>query len=740
VRVRAIVPSRRDHAVMNSAMPSPGDRAVVTSMCRLCMGYCGIRVTVEDGRVVHVTGDPENPLTRGFTCAKGRTLPEQLSTEKRLLHSMARTPSGGHERIPVAELVDAVARRIGDLLERHGPRSVATYAGTGTGAYMASMAMADAFAKAIGSPMAFYPGSIDQPGKQIAMSLHGRWSAGTYDFGTADVWMFIGTNPIVSMWAGTGIADPIRSIRDARRRGMRVIVVDPRRTELAALADVHLRPRPGEDAALLAGLVRAVLASGRYDADFVAEHADGREALEAAVAPFEAREVEARTGVPVELQEAAVATLLSSRRGCITAGTGANMTPWGSLTESLGLSLHSLCGYWRRAGELVTNPGVLMPPVEFREQAEPAPPLFGATEMRARPLCQTSSGMPTAALADEMLLDGPDRVRALLNLGGNPVTAWPDQLKTVEAIQALDLLVCFDIRMSATSRYADYVVASKFALEVPQVTSLELAISWYGATCSMFPVPYGMYSPAVVTPPPGSEVVEEWEVLLAVAGKLGVTVDFAGERLEPGCAPTTDDFYEIMYRGTRVPLSDVRKYEHGHVFDEAPPVLVLPRAEGHELRLQLGHDVVVDLLRTLARQRPLDAQAYPFRLTSRRMKNSKNSSGIDVEGLFAPGCVNPAFMHPDDLDELGLTSGDTVRIRSERSSLPAIVEADNTLVRGMVSMAHAWGDAPERDDEFRVIGSCTNRLIDSTKEFDAITGMPYMTAVPVTVEPLDDLR
>jgi anaerobic selenocysteine-containing dehydrogenase len=707
-------------------------------MCRLCLAYCGIRVTVSEGRAVHVIGDPNNPLSHGFTCAKGRTLPEQLASKTRLLQSVARTASGGYEPVPVATVVDDVARRLSDLLERHGPRSIASYFGTGSAAYPAAMAMGGAFTQAIGSPMMFHPGTIDQPGKQVAMSLHGRWNAGAYGFATADVWMFIGTNPIVSMWGGLTVTDPVRSIRDARRRGMRVIVVDPRRTELAALADVHLRPRPGEDAALLAGLIRAVLASGRYDADFVAEHASGVERLRAAVSPFDPGEVESRTGVSRTMQDAAVATLLSSRRGCITAGTGANMTPWGTLAECLALSLHTLCGYWRRAGERVSNPGVLVLHSEFRAQAEVAPPVFGTNSMRARPLRETSAGMPTAALPDEMLLDGPDRVRAFINLGGNPVAAWPDQLKTIAAMQALDLLLCFDIRMSATARYADYVVASKFALEVPQLTSSERSISMYGATSSQFQVPYAMYSPAVVAPPPGSEVVEEWEVLLAVAGKLGVTVEFAGERLEPGCTPTTDDLYEMLFRGTRVPLAEVRRFEHGHVFDEGLPVVVAPRAEGHELRLQLADDLVVDALQSLANERGVELRAYPFRLISRRMKNAKNSSGIDVDALFAPGSLNPAYMHPDDLRSLGLMTGDTVRIVSERSSIPAVVAADDTVLSGVVSMTHAWGDGPERDHEFRVLGSCTSRLVDSTKAFDPITGMPFMTAVPVAVEPLDD--
>jgi anaerobic selenocysteine-containing dehydrogenase len=291
--------------------------------------------------------------------------------------------------------------------------------------------------------------------------------------------------------------------------------------------------------------------------------------------------------------------------------------------------------------------------------------------------------------------------------------------------------------MSATARYAHYVVASKFALEVPQLTGAEGSINMYGATSTQFREPYAMYSPAVVAPPPGSDVVEEWEVLLAVAGRLGLTLTLGAERLEPGCRPTTDELYEMLFAATRVPLDDVKRYEHGHVFDEGPPVLVLPRADDCDLRLQLADPLVLEALRALgADDERARSAAYPFRLISRRMKNAKNSSGLDVEALFPNRSINPACMNPGDLERLHLTDGDEVRIRSERSWIPAVVAYDETVPSGVVSMAHAWGDGPDRDDEFRAIGSCTSRLVDNDAWFDPVTGMPVMTAIPVAVERL----
>jgi anaerobic selenocysteine-containing dehydrogenase len=168
-------------------------------------------------------------------------------------------------------------------------------------------------------------------------------------------------------------------------------------------------------------------------------------------------------------------------------------------------------------------------------------------------------------------------------------------------------------------------------------------------------------------------------------------------------------------------------------------VFVEPRRDGHDLRLQLANPTMLEALQALdVDGSPSDPERFPFRLISRRMKNAKNSSGLDVDALFPEGSVNPAFANPDQIRALGLRDGAVVTIRSERSWIPAIVASDETVPMGVISMAHAWGDGPEHDAEFRRIGSCTSRLVDNEKSFDPVTGMPVMTAVPVTIERAPD--
>jgi anaerobic selenocysteine-containing dehydrogenase len=438
------------------------------SICRFCHAHCAILVDVEDGRAVRVRGDRENPIYHGYTCAKGRALPEQHSHPERLLRSQKRMRDGSHAPIEVERAIREVAERVQPLLDRHGSRSVALYTGTFSFPYPAAAPLAIAWMDAIGSTMRFTSATIDQPGKMVAAALHGRWAGGAQPFEGADTWLLVGANPTVSKSIGIPCYNPAFHLHRALRRGMKLVVIDPRRSEVAKQAAVHLQGRPGEDPTILAGMLRVVLREGLGDLDFVRENARGLDELRAAVEPFSPDYVERRADVRRGDLLLAARTFARARRGQANAGTGPNMSGRGNLTEYLLLCLTTLCGRWLRAGERVPNPGALLPAA--RAKAQPVAPTAGwgfGERLRVRGLADTAAGLPTAALADEILLPGEGRVRALFCLGGNPMAAWPDQLKTDAAMRALDLLVTFDIKMSATAKLAHYVIAPRLSLEQP---------------------------------------------------------------------------------------------------------------------------------------------------------------------------------------------------------------------------------------------------------------------------------
>jgi anaerobic selenocysteine-containing dehydrogenase len=714
-----------------------------TSFCRFCHAFCGLKVTVEDGRAVKVIGDVDNPLYRGFSCVKGRALPEQHYNPARLLQSMKRDRDGVHRPIPVEQAMDEIAGRLIDIVAESGPRSVALYKGTYSFMYVSGADMSSAWLSALGSPMKFSSGSIDQPGKQIAAALHGMWNAGPQPFGEADTWLMIGANPTVSMWGGIPQYDPKRRLREAKARGMKLIVVDPRRTEAAANADLFLQPRPGEDPTILAGMLRVILLEQLYDAQFVADEVHGLDELRARVQPFTPEYVEARARVSAEAVVAAARMFASGTRGSVTAGTGPNMAPRGSLTEYLIVCIQTVCGRWLRAGERVPNPFVLMPARTFKAQADERPPAWGYGEqLRVRGLGQNASGLPTSGLADEILLEGPGRVRALISFGGNPLVAWPDQLKNYDALRALDLLVTIDIKMSATAKLADYIIAPKLCLEIDAITLPNERIWGYAAAGTGFPEPYGMFAPAVVDPPAGADVIEEWEFFYGLARRMGLQLSLGDVDVDMD-ELTAGGVHQLITRTSRIPLDEVKRYPNGHVFED-PAAVVLPKDQGWPHWLDVGHPYMMEQLHQVANE-PLvshagyrDDDVFSYRLVSRRMLDVYNSSGHDIPHLVRKYTYNPAFMNPTDMDGEGFRRGDIIEIDSGHAQILGVVETEDALTRGVISMAHAWGDAPKHDSDVRTIGSNTGRLSNVERDFDPVHGLPVMSAIPVNVRLSDE--
>jgi anaerobic selenocysteine-containing dehydrogenase len=716
-----------------------------TSICRFCHAGCAILVDVEDGKAKRVVGDKENPIYHGYTCPKGRALPEQHAHPERLLHSMKRAADGSHQAIPATRAIDEVAAQISEIVEKYGPRSVALYTGTFSFGYAAAAPMALAWFDAIGSPMRFSSATIDQPGKLIAPALHGEWGGGAQTFTGADTWLLVGANPTVSKSVGIPANNPAWHLDDGVKKGMQLIVIDPRRSEAAKKAAVHLQAKPGEDPTIIAGLIRIILTEDLYDRAFVTENAEGLETLRQLVEPFDPDYVARRAEVPADQLRLAARTFATGRRGQAQAGTGPNMSARGLLTEYLLLCLNTLCGRWLREGERIPNPGVLLPPISAK--AQPMPPGKGwgyGEKLRIRNFSDTRAGLPTAALADEILLEGDGQVRALFCLGGNPMVAWPDQEKTFAAMQKLDLLVTFDIKMSSTAQLADYVIAPKLTLEQPGMTLSSEALTPYSMGYS---VPYAQYTEKIVDPPEGSDLIEEWEFFYGLGQRMKLPLTLqaayswgpdmaqpARSDLDMQNKPTTEDLFEMMTKGSNVSLEEVKRHPHGHIFEEFDRC-VAAKDSDCTARLELASPPMMEELADVAGESFEVDTERPFLLTCRRLLEVHNSAGRDIEKLVRKYRYNPAFMHPEDLEALGVAPGDVVAISSDHATILGVAEAEANLRRGIVSMPHAFGDAPTDANDARVreIGSNTGRLTSVERDYDPYSGIPLMSSIPVRV-------
>jgi len=713
------------------------DSAVETrrSFCRFCHAGCAIDVDVDvdANRVVAVRGVLDDPMYEGYTCIKGRHLGDQHHHDARLYNSVKKI-DGSFVSISTSTAFDQIAQRLAGLIERHGPRTLATYCGTAAFQNAAGLPVAKAFHRAIGSPSFYTSVSIDQPAKYVAPMRHGSWQAGVQPFESSAVAMVIGCNTLVSAYSfpgGLPSFNPLVRLRRAKANGLRLIVIDPRYTELAQYADLFLQVRPGEDPTLLAGIIREILANDAIDREFVSQWVNGLAELARAVEPFTPDYVAHRAGVPADQVREAARVFATGPTGSVSTGTGPNMAPHSTLTEHLSLCLNTLCGRYVRAGEALLNPGgVLTASAPIRAQVNPPMPqaLHRGAPQRVRDLYIHHGEAPTSTLADEMLLEGEGQVRALLTIGGNPVVAWPDQRKTVEALRSLDLHVVIDAQISATAQLAHYVIASTLSLERPDLpTSID---PWFGEA-------YTNYTPAVIEPAP--EMRQEWQLYTELAARLGVTLSLPGGDIAPGAAATADDILDLIYVRSKVPLSELREQHGGRMYPELATV-AQPAEASAAARLELAPEGIErELADVFAEQTSaeviagFDATRHTFRLTSRRLKSVFNSSGRELPALRDKEGTNFAHMHPDDLVAIGVAGGDTVELASPRGAIRAIVKSAPDVRQGTVSMAHAWGGLPDTESDVAVFGSTTSMLVDTASGYDPFTGIPVMSAIPVQV-------
>lgn len=701
-----------------------------SSVCRICPGACGVRAEIdENGQLLRILADRDHLMSGGYICIKGRQAPEAANGKARILRPLKRLADGRFVEIALETALDEIGTKLAVILAESGPRAISLFKGTAAYFNVVHNQMMPDFLAAIGSPSFFTTITIDQSAKAVTMGRMGYWDAGRPRMRDADALMLVGTNPLLAISTqGFEMFNATKRMKDAKARGMKLIVVDPRRTETAGYADIHLQPIPGEDPTLFAGLLRIILLEGWHDAEFCAQHVDGLERLAAAVEPFTPAYVEARARVPAQqLLDAATMFARDSRNGFATTGTGATMAPHSNLADHLVECLNVVCGRLLREGDRIANPGVLTPAREFRAQAV-APSRSWESGHRGNAGYGTLNGeMMTATLADEILIEAEGRIRALIVSGGNPAVCLPDQRKAVHALQKLDLLVAIEPYMTPTAELCDYILPPRLQYERTDVLfgpELEQILD---------PIPFQQFIPAICSPPPGSELVEDWYVLWSLARRLGVTITFAGQALNGDTPPTTEELLAILLRHAQVPFETLRRFPQGRIFD-IPEQYVAPALPGQHARLAVApYDIVSELLTVAAT--PSARAGFTHRLAVRRMRELMNTVGMDLPDIRKRRPYNPAWMHPDDLAAMGIGAGASIEIRSANGAIVAIAEPDATLRPGVVSLSHCWGGLPDKDHPYDQVGISANLLVTTDRDVEPINAMAWMSAIDLTVRP-----
>ena len=701
------------------------------SFCRNCGASCGIELEVHGNRLQRLRGDRANPISKGYFCIKGNASLELQNGVGRLLASQKRV-DGVHRPIVIDKALDEVAARLTTLVARHGPGAVGLYYGTGAYGSALNIPVAKGWAKSLGTSQVYSSQTIDQSPKAITALRMGAFKSGRQPLATSDVFLLSGSNPLVSHlggWGGPTMFSPGSSIREAKKRGMKFIVIDPRQTETARLADVHLQPKPGQDVAVHAALLHVILNEGLYDATFCARYTSKLDTLREVLARFTPEHAEQESGVSaVALREAARMFGLA-KTGSTMSGTGANMAPHANLAEHLLECLNVVCGRYRRAGERIISPSILSAGA-VREGVHPPYPIWDhSPKMASHPDVGWAipNEYPTNLLADEILHSGENRLRALVVTGGNPIMAIPDYEVVKRAFGALELLVTLDVRMSETAKMSDYVLSCNTPYE-----RADLALMTDGNAA----FPAVQYTRPICEAP--GEAREEWAIFHGLAQRMGFPLAWefwnygsgaSGEQMVLGLedCPTTDDLFNFICRHPALTFSDIQSRGAVGIVPDMPPSFVESPDPSDVATLDLLPDEVLAELNssfeTHQRQCLVEGELL---LHVRRLLEVKNSNFIDSEVVLRRYPYNPLYAHPDDLARRGISAGDRVQVRSSSGSLTAVVRADPTQRLGTVSMHHSWSTGGSE-------GAPVTALVSRDTCREAHNFVPRMSAIPVTL-------
>lgn len=715
--------------------------------CPLCEAVCGLRVTLDDaGRVTDVRGDADDPFSRGFICPKGASLGALDEDPDRLRAPLVR--EGGEWReVTWPEAFAAVERGLTEVIDRHGREALGVYLGNPNAHTVAGALYAPALARALGTRQIFSASTADQMPKHVAAGLmFGHpLSIPVPDVDRTDHLLMLGANPLESngsLWTAPDLPGRLKALR---RRGGRLVVVDPRRTRTAALADEHLFIRPGTDAYLLFGIVHTLLAEDLVAPDVGARlPVAGLDELRALAADFPPETVAGVCGVPAADIVRLARDLAAAPTAAVYGRMGTCTAEFGTLAQWLVDVVNVLTGNLDRAG------GAMFPLPAAAVPRSRRPYRTGRWRSRVRNLPEVNGELPVATLADEIETPGQGQIRALLTIAGNPVLSAPHGSRLDAALGGLEFMVSVDPYLNETTRHAHVILPPPRVLQSPH----------YDFALLNFAVRnYARYSPPVLPLEPGRPAESEILARLAmIAAGQGADADPAGldelildQTLRravdtPGSPVAGRDPAELRAELTGstgaelrldamlrlgpygLTLRELREHPHGIDLGPLEPRLpgLLSTASG---RIELAPpQIVADVPRLRA---GLGREAPEFVLIGRRHLRSNNSWMHNVAPLVGGSNRCTLQINPQDARRLGL-NGEAV-VRSAAGELTVAVEPTDAIMPGVVSLPHGWGHAGTAQPvAAKHAGVNANALTDETV-VDVPSGNAVFNGVPVTV-------
>lgn len=709
-----------------------------TTFCRICEPLCGLIVSVTDRQVTDIKGDKDNPVSRGFVCPKGVSMQHIQHDPDRVTTPLRRVGGPGEfEECSWDEAMRDIASRTKRIIKTYGPSSIGGYLGNPGGMHSGHMYWFAGFLDALGSPHAYSAGSQD---------TNTRLAASAYLYGTpllvpfpdakrTDFMLMFGANPLLSkgsLWTAGRVRE---QLSDVVRRGGRVVVVDPRRTETAKAFE-HLPIRADTDGWLLAALLGEAFRQGWEDGQSIEALTTGSDRLREMCVPVSAEVAAEHTGVPADDIRRLARDFAMAPSAVVYTRTGVCTGTFGTLVNFFADALNVITGNLDHPGGSCFGD----PPVSIVELGE----RFGMVDAsgqatRVGGLPRIANFSPSVVMPHEITTPGEGQLRALIVGAGNVALSTPGAGDVEESLRSLDLLVCLDLYITETSKYADYILPGTTFLERADMPVSNLQ---WAAT------PFVQATQRVVEPP--GQCREEYLFYQDLTRRIGLrdgpfTLSWLRWlALMTLIRPTPMQVVDLLVRispqgdlfGLRrngLNMKKILAHPHGLVLGDAIRTGIAHDKIGHpDRKVHLGHEEMESEMRRLLQSPPLNPR-YPIKIIGRRELRSHNSWMHNVPNNHT---MSPLLINPGDAEARGLANADRARVFSEDGEVVVEVEVTDDVVAGTVVLPHGWGHAGGGWSHANAKPGVNYNVLTSTRieTAERISGMSHLNGVAVQVE------
>ena len=667
--------------------------------CKVCMTNCGLVAEVAgNNRILKVRGDRDHPITKGYSCAKGRATGQIYHLDQPITEPLLRKNG---ELVPVSwdEALDDIATRLRAVIDRHGPDSVGMYFGSGLGLDSAGYSMEEAFYQSLGAPPKFTPLSNDTTAKVMMAGAMAQFYGVNpkTDYDACKLVVYVGTNPMVSHAHNTGMFQPGMWLKAINKRGGEVWVIDPVRTETVNYASGHIAAYPGKDYAVLAWIAREILADRSFAP---AQPVRNREALAALLADYDRAKAATIAGVPEQPMQDLLEAIRRHRVVSFECGTGVGMSPGANLTVWFTWVIMVLTGSMNVPGGAWIHPGSIVPFDQFVDHLPLLETPFTASS-HVRPDVKGICGDWPCAVLPEEIEQG--YMHALFNFGGHLFRSFPDSNALRAALPKLNLLVSTEITHNELSPFCTHILPTKATVERNEFTRWD-TLNW---SVSL------QYAPRLVEPM--GDRRSAWWAISQFMRRADLPV--------PNHVPTehsdeNDDFMQgLIFASARCSWEELKEKRTIEYPLELPAPWVdrlIERIGGWQL---VPGELAAQWLRFRAEDEATLGQPRPLVYTSRRQRRKFNGQ---VSFL---GEIADCLIHPETAAEHGIADGEPVRVFNKAGSIVVTARVDEGMMRGVCSIPHGHKDA-----NINTLTSC--------HDMDPLGGMAHYSAVPIGIEPV----